>query len=153
MTRIFVALLGIVTFSLTGCSGGSSGSPIPVGPKGTVSGVVTLDGKQIQGGALVTFTHQKLGLVASSKVADDGAYQLEMIDTMQIPTGIYKISVVPPGKPTLSPEEAMKLDVEGKLKEEASVIPTKYMRSEESPLKYEVKEGENKHNVEMKSGS
>lgn len=151
MSRSLALMLLSFTLLSIGC--GKESSLKIDGPKGTVGGTVVLDGKPITGGAHINFTHQKLGVVASSPVSADGTYALEMLDTMQIPVGIYKVAVTPPAAPAISPEEAMKLAVEGKLNNTASPIPTKYLRTDESPIKYEVKEGENKYTVELKSGA
>ncbi len=150
MLRLLTTAFLSLTVLTVGC--GKESATKVAGPKGTVSGSVTLDGKPISGGAHVNFTHQKLALVASSPVAADGTYSLELLDTMQLPVGVYKVVVTPPAKPALSPEEAMKLQNEGKLNDDKSPIPAKYMRADESPIKYEVKEGENKFVVELKSG-
>ncbi len=153
MSRSLTFTFTLLSFTLLSFGCGKEPSHKIDGPKGTVRGKVELDGKPISGGAHINFTHQKLGLVASSPVTADGSYSLEMLDTMQIPVGIYKVAVTPPAVPAMSPEEAMKLNVEGKLNDTASPIPAKYLRTDESPIKYEVKEGENKYTVELKSGT
>ncbi len=150
MSRLLTITLLSFTLLSVGC--GKEPANKIAGPKGTVSGTVMLDGKPVSGGAHVNFTHQKLALVASSPVAADGSYSLELLDTMQLPVGIYKVAVTPPAKAAMSPEEAMKLQAEGKLTEDTSPIPTKYFRADDSPIKYEVKEGENKFPIELKSG-
>jgi hypothetical protein len=144
-----IALICLLVFA--GC-GSSASDHIPAGPKGTVSGKVFINDKPAPAGTTVVFTHSKVGVPATGLVAPDGSYSLEMIDTMQIPTGLYKITVYPPAQQQMSEAEYEQyMSGEGKVSElqVSNQIPHQYLRTETSPLKYEVKEGANTFDVKI----
>ena len=146
-------LFGVL--SISGCGGAGKTSYTPDGmAKGSVSGKVLLGDKPLTGGTVI-FTHAnaKVAVPATSAIAADGSYSLEMIDTLQIPVGLYKITVQAAGQAAMSEAEYeafMAKGMDGSVKEAgASAIPAQYQRPETTTLKYEVKEGENKNDVKL----
>lgn len=140
--------------SVSGCGSGGSSAYIPSGDKGTVSGKVLLNDKPVPAGTSVQFTHTKVAVPAVSTVAADGSYSLEMIDTLQIPIGLYRITVQPPAQRAMSEAEYEAFMAKGTDGREQSVdastaIPSQYLRIETTPLKYEVKAGENTYDIKL----
>jgi hypothetical protein len=137
---------------LAGCG---SSSAIPAGPKGTVTGKVTLDGEAVPAGSTVMFLHEETSLGATGTTTGDGTYSLTMLEGDQLPVGSYKISVTPPdqGAVDSSNEEAYAAAMEGggEEVEASSTIPVKYHDTESSELTYTVTEGPNTHNIELES--
>lgn len=146
-------LLGIL--AMAGCGGGGKTSYAPEGmAKGSVSGKVFLGDQPLKDGTVI-FTHSnaKVSVPAVSKIGADGSYSLELVDTLQIPVGLYKITIQAGGKPAMSEAEYeafMAKGADGSVSDAAaSAIPALYLRPETTTLKYEVKEGENKYDVKI----
>lgn len=157
MRRILNGFFCLVMFGVVGCGGGVSNKSVQItGPTGTVSGTVTLNGKPVSGGAIISFRHAKTALVANSKVAEDGTYTLQLADSLKVPVGLYSAAVSPVAGKTMSPEEydAMMKNTppDGSLPKTNSgqaAIPSKYLLMDGSPLKFEVSEGQNTIDVKL----
>lgn len=151
--------VGLLLASLTAISGCGSGapSPIPAGPKGSVSGVVQLNGKPVPAGCSVTFTNEKVNVPAMATTAADGSYSLEIMGTLQIPVGLYKVTVKSPQKPPMTDaeyEQYMQEQQKGsvdKLKADAdsSAIPIMYANTGTTSLKFEIKAGSNTYDIKL----
>ncbi len=152
----------LAALAILGCNqGGSSLDTVPV------SGVITLDGKPVEG-AVVTFAPTSTtGTAASGKTDASGRYQL----TTQNPgdgalPGSYNVivsktegdsttsSVIKPG---MTDEEATRAVMEARdaaggvdpvIKD---VLPVKYKSTAESGLKAEVAPGKGEFNFDLKS--
>jgi hypothetical protein len=127
-----------------GCGGGG-----PAGPQGKVSGKATYNGSPVAAGATVSFIAESGNGSAAGTTAADGSYQLKSTNGDRIPAGKYRVVIMPPAGPTLSPEEAMKQSMANAQSNAAAksdgdaTIPAKYRTIASTPLAFEVKEGDN----------
>jgi hypothetical protein len=133
----------------TGCGG-------PGGPQGKVHGKATYQGKPINGGSTVSFLSESGG-AAAGKVEADGSYQLRSMNGDNIPAGKYKVLISPPALPDRTPEEAMKASMPAEIGKNSvkgpvadPTIPDQYRAITTTPLSYEVKQGDNEINLELK---
>lgn len=146
---LWLAALGM--FLLAGCLGKSR-------PTGTVSGKVSYKGKAVAAGCLVTFVSEQ-GFAALGTVDAAGTYQLRLAGKPEIPALKYNVSVTSPGVsgPEMSDEDERKLmagDPETIAKfsgrPQAAALPRKYADEFNSGLSYEIKEGANTFDIELK---
>ena len=133
-----------------GCGGG------PGGPQGQVHGKATYQGKPISAGSTVSFLHESGG-AAAGKVEADGSYQLRSMNGDKIPTGKYKVLISPPPAPAMTPEEAMKASMPAEIGKNSvkgpvadPTIPDQYRAITTTPLNYDVAQGDNEINIELK---
>jgi hypothetical protein len=150
--QLLLVIYACSVMSMSGC--GSSSSTIPGGPKGTVSGKVKMEGGQLPEGCSLTFTHAKLSLPAISRIASDGSYTLEMLDSLQIPVGLYRVTIQASQGPVMSEAEyeaMMQKPITGEVNESPldSAVPPQYRNVETTPLKFEVKEGANTIDIKL----
>ncbi len=141
--------LGLLGFS--GCGGDPDA--LPEGPKGTVSGKVTSNGKPVPEGSIITFTPEGgSGIPASGSLAADGSFKLRAKGSFDVPAGIYKVSISPPATQEMSAEDAMKAQMAGTLPDfQVKEIPQKYRSPDTSGESFEVKEGDdNTYDLDMK---
>lgn len=147
-----ILLTGVLL--LSGCSSSSS---IPAGPKGTVKGKVTYNSNPVPAGSTIMFLHEETSLAATGQIGSDGSYTLAMQGGGEVPVGKYSISVSPPSSAEVSEEtnmEAYKAAMEGGGGAAATTgpFPEKYQAAETSGETFDVKEGENSYNLDMKDG-
>lgn len=137
-------------FGLTlGCGGSNR---LPEGATGKVSGKVTLEGEAVPEGTTIIFLHKKKGLPASGTITSDGLYSLNMRGGSDILVGSYSIGLSPPErKRTPEEEEILRNGGSFSLKKEPAIIPQKYRVPEKSGIIFEVKEGKNTYNLDIKS--
>ena len=133
---------------------GCTGSRLPPGETGTVSGKLTYNGQPVPKGTTIVFMEDPSGQVASGTVNDSGEYSLVMKGGTKVLCGTYRISVAAPA-PTagMSTEEAMKVSEKGKptLTEEANKqIPQRYRNPESSETVFEIKPGAQVFDLDMK---
>lgn len=131
------------------------------GPTGTVSGTVTINDQPVPPGCSVSFISDA-GHTASAQVGAGGAYQLSVVGkggakTDNIPVATYKVSVGPPGEAGTSAEDAdydkmMEESAGQGVAEEAEeeVIPAAFQSTTTSNLSYEVKEGSQTIDIQLK---
>jgi len=147
-----VAMIAVVAAAANGCGRGGAG--LPEGATGTVSGKVTYDGKAIPAGSAIVFVNEKYGIPATGTIAADGQYQLQMRGTPEILAGEYKIGVTPPvsSDSQAEDEEAMKALMEGKATPAADPppFPERYFAPETSGVVFQLKEGPNTFDLDMK---
>ncbi len=137
-------LVAAALTAFTGCGPGS-------GPTGTVTGKVTLDGEPVPQGCAVTFV-SSAGFTASAKVGAGGSYTLLNVDKPAIPVASYKVAVAQPAAEVSGAdyEKYMSPDGGGGAKTAPETIPAKYQSTETSGLSFDVKEGPNTINIELK---
>ncbi len=153
MPRILslVALVLLLSCTCIGCG--------PGGPAlGTVSGVVTLDGKPVTDG-LITFSPEGGGPTATGTTDATGKYELISGDRKGAPVGKHKVTVTTLQKAEAVPEvrsdspEYAKMAAGGggdySKQPPKEKIPAKYNTATE--LTQEVKSGSNEINLELKS--
>ena len=143
---IATVVLGFAITVTGGCSkGGYSG------PTGTVTGKVTLDGKPVPAGCLVTFVSEA-GFTASGKVGADGSYTLLNVDKPEIPTATYNVGVTQPSAEVSGADYDKYMSAGGAEEPKAApaTIPAKFQSSTTSGLSFGVKEGPNTINIDLK---
>lgn len=132
LTALFVSL---TLLFFAGCSGGEGGYD---GPEGDVHGKVTYKGKAVPAGTSIQFSSEK-GFNNAATLDDEGGYEIT-----KLPVGTYKISLTPPV--VEQPDDA---NVEAP-PEPPPPFPGKYTQAETSGESFEVKEGDNEYNLEIK---
>jgi hypothetical protein len=127
-----------------------------LGPSGTVSGTAKINGTNLKAGTLVTFTRED-GTIASATVAADGTYVLKIIGNPapeKIPVGSYKVAVnVPASGAAMSDAEYEAMMNSGGKPPESkkdTSVPSKYNSGQTSGLVFDIKEGENKFDIDLK---
>jgi hypothetical protein len=158
---LLVPALAVLVASAIGCGGG------PTLKTEYVEGVVTLDGTPVEG-ATVMFqpVNPEQGMSANGFTDANGVYKLTALGTAEeqaeaeagtLP-GEYYVAVQKQFVETgISEEEAEEQGIEfdpNASREEQKVeylVPEKYKIAAKSGLKYTVKEGENKINIELTS--
>lgn len=120
--HLCVALLAMALFS--GCG--------PQGPsEGTLSGNITINGKVYDGSIELIALNSKTGKGSVTAIQKDGTYSFDE----RLVVGEYTVYVAPSSPPEASTQAvAVKID---------KSIPEEYW-NEASPLKANIKEGENK---------
>src|SRR5215213_555835 len=126
----------LLVFSLTGCGGMYDA---------TVTGIVTLDGKEVPTGA-VSFAPQSAGPPAFSIIASDGKYNRRTGREEGIPTGQYVATVMA----NEAPAAAARKDG-GPLPLGKSIIPDWYRDPATSGLSFNVEPGNNEINLKLTS--
>lgn len=121
-------------------------------PTGTVSGVITFQGKPVTAGT-VTFRNDDKGLVASMPLGADGRYQLRFAGGLQIPVGAYDVTISPPEPHVPTAGELASGDAAGKtsVPHASPDIPQKYRSPKTSGLTFEVNAGENTFDLDMRN--
>lgn len=144
--------LSFMTLTVSGCGGGGGGLPDGV-TSGSVSGTVTSGGKPLPTGCVVNFYSEGgTGLPAGASLAEDGSFRLRLKQSFDVPTGIYKVVVLPPPPPEMTDEEAMEASVAGTLQtNDLKEIPGKYRSVETTTEEFEVKEGSNDAKIDLKA--
>ena len=137
---------GLVLMFASGCGGGSDAVE---GPTGTVFGTINYKGAAIPEGCAVTFMPEGGDLPAAGEVNSSGAFSLYFKGGTAIPTGKYKIGIMPPAVEE-TPQQAMERMESGGKEKEFPEVPQKYRDAETSGETFEVKEGENTYELDMK---
>jgi len=145
---LFITLLTAV---VSGCLGKSQ-------PTGTVTGKVTYKGNAVPAGCLVTFVSQR-GVAALGTVDASGRYQLMFAGRPEVPALEYNISVTYPGAvgPEMTDEDERKYmagDPETvarfSRKGQSPPIPPKYADEFKSGLSFQIKEGANTFDIDLR---
>jgi len=142
------ALALFVVFGLVGCGGG--------GGKGTVSGKVTYKGTPLKGGRVAFLTSNKQNAVA--EIGEDGSYT-----AINVAPGPAKISVStsylkenPLGRVRNQPPkgqqapEGYQMSSGGTDVKRYVKIPDQYESADTSGLTYDVKSGNQTHDIDLK---
>jgi len=132
------ASLGVIAPVLLAAAGCGSGESLPLG---TVEGQVTYQGKPLDHGRVV-FTPDKgtTGPQAVGQIQSDGSFSMETGDRAGAPLGTHVVTVHCRREPT--PEEAKDIYFVPE-----ALIPEKYFKEDQSPLRFEVKEGHNDYSI------
>jgi hypothetical protein len=141
----WMAGLALLASFAAGCSG-----EFDYGPTGTVSGRLTMDGKPLKEGTQVAFMQLEKGYIAFGPTDPDGNFTVSSWNEGQLPVGQYTVMIQPPGGVQTKEPTAEEL-LAGKGKVAATQFPMKYSQTSTSGLKYEVKEGENRFEIDISS--
>ncbi len=151
MFRLMAIASCVIALACVGCA--DSGPPL-----GTVSGIVTMDGKPLAN-ALVTFTPEAGGRGSTGKTDASGNYELAFIDGKGALIGTHKVSVTTIKEAAAavamssdSPEYANQgssADYDNATTKEP--IPEKYNTKTE--LTFDVAAGSNTYDIPLESGS
>jgi hypothetical protein len=119
-----------------GCGGGSDL------PLAEVRGVVTYKGKPLESGDVV-FSPQggTPGPQATGKIESDGSYRMMTNDNYGAAIGTHKVTVASRAEQSEADYKSLKIP---KL-----LTPTKYANEQETPLTFDVKEGENRFDIDL----
>lgn len=162
LTRWFALSALAVSLSISGCSSGSSGPPIPTfsGEGVPIAGVISLDGAPL-GDANVTFMKDggpnEQGVSGSGKTDMSGKYVIRTGGKAGIPAGRYRVVIsklaTKDGSPFVpNPEQGLDLEqarMNGMVKES---VPPKYSDAGKTTLSVEVTAGQDpKQDFELKS--
>ncbi|MGC1274113.1 MAG: carboxypeptidase-like regulatory domain-containing protein [Planctomycetaceae bacterium] len=133
---------GIISASLAflvlGCS-----SEFDYGPRGTISGRLTLNSKPLLPGTHVSFMEPEKGYLAFGTTDAEGNYTVNSAFDGEMPIGTYGVMIQPPAG-TVDPESLSAEDLlEGQGKVAPSEIPAKYRQFSTSGLSYPIQEGPN----------
>lgn len=148
--RYFVFLSWIViSLGLTGCLQSSSTEPT-----GTVSGQLTSKGKKLSPDTKVVFLNSG-GVAAFGATGEDGAYQIDSYNDGNLPIGMYRVMIQPPAsalgaEEEPSAEEMLDNPEHTRPKRTAAEFAFKYRQVGTSGLEYEVKEGPNQIDIDLK---
>ncbi len=139
-----LALVGAL--AVVGCGGG--------GGRGTVSGKVTYKGTALKGGRVIYSS--ATGANTAADIGEDGTYTAQLV-----PTGPAKISVqtsylqmarargYAPPKDQKAPE-GYQMGGDPNMAKRFVKIPDQYENADTSGLTYDVKRGDQKHDLELK---
>ncbi len=153
-------LIGAIFLGWFGGCGGSDGID---GPAGTVRGSLTYEGRPLAEGFTIVFEQDGgQAFMSTGRTESDGKYVMKTSMGDRMPAGTYKIFITPPlsesdqATPT-SPDAYSKV-MEKKaetapepsaVSKGATTIPDKYLKAETSNLKFEVKDGPNKIDINL----
>jgi hypothetical protein len=148
-------------------AGGCSSDTGPQAVTGKVSGRVTVDGRPLQAGCVVTFLPTTAGAeIASGLVGENGAFIAISGELPGIPVGEYRVIVSPP---PLSPDEEEALtrknsqavmnalikqsreELEKVEYPQDAIVPRQYWRESTSGLTFVVQEGDNDAPFQLQS--
>jgi hypothetical protein len=109
-----------------------------------VEGVVSLDGKALEGGS-VTFYPTSSGPLSYSSIASDGSYQIRTASRQGVLPGQYVATVswrTGPASPGMTLRQILALEK----------VPIRYCTKETSDLHIEIKPGRNSIDLELAKG-
>ncbi len=138
-----VALAGLATLAMAGCTGGGSGGA-SLHP---VKGKITYKGAPVAG-ATVTFIPSGQGQPASGQTDASGVYTLNTGTRPGAGAGQYKVTVTKYATTVtgqLTPEDMAKMQKKGKTPEAKSEIPGKYAAPQTSGLQATVTQDASKN--------
>ncbi|MDB5390076.1 MAG: hypothetical protein JWM11_5722 [Planctomycetaceae bacterium] len=137
----------------SGCGGGAVRTPSK--EQATISGSLSNAGKSISVDSLVTFESTEKSSMASGKVDALGKFNLKAADpTVGIPPGRYSVTVTPPaGEPAKVGTDDYKAKMmQGGMaaaQKKPSDIPDNFQSMSTTPLKLEVKQGQNTFDIDF----
>lgn len=133
---------------MLGCSG-----EFDYGSTGTVKGRLTMDGKPLKPGTAVTLMQPDSGYLAFGTTDAEGNFEVKSWNEGHMPIGTYRVMIQPPAGDSPDPEsaEAAELALSGGGGADKAEFPERYRQTTTSGLTYEVKEGENHFEIDLKS--
>ncbi|MCA9061940.1 MAG: hypothetical protein KDA96_02745 [Planctomycetaceae bacterium] len=154
-SRQLPLLLALTTLLTLGGCGGS----LPEGTTGTVKGRLTIDGAAAPEGTTVVLTHATETWAATGVVKADGYFSMRFRDGTKLMTGIYGVSVTPAsagsaGAVDVNNEteyEKMMMDGGNSEVETKPPFASRYLQPDTSGEEFEVAEGSNELNLDIKS--
>lgn len=141
-----VALL--FTAIVSGCGGND------FGPTGAVTGRLTFEGKPLAEGHAVSFMQMEKGFLAYGKTDAEGNFSVSSWNEGAMPVGKYKVMIAPPpaAAPAVAPTAEEQFDnpelVDPRIRSE---FPARYRDPLTSGIEYEVTEGTNKFDIDLKA--
>lgn len=155
-SRTWVCLVAVaLPLAVVGCGKGDGYT----GPRGRVSGTLTLDGTPLPSGCSVLFIEDKTGYLATGIVGDGGTYTLLFGKGRDLPVGNYKVQLSPPlsgateqstdpvvqaARMKLGPKSASTLAV-------SLPFPKRYLSTANSGLTFTVASGQNTADLPLSS--
>jgi len=130
-------LIAVVLVVAAGCG---ASDPLGLAP---VAGTVTYDGRPLDHGKVVFFPEAGTpGPQAVGTIEPDGTFQMQTIGRDGAAVGRHRVLVH--CRRPFRPEEQRQ---QRQMPVRESLIPEKYSVLEESPLRFEVKEGDNEYSI------
>jgi len=139
------SLLLVGAAVLGGC--GSTGDGYS-GPRGTVTGTITVDDKPVPAGCQVLFMSEK-GYTATGIVGEGGNYKLTYAQG-DVPAVEYQVQLTPPATAPVASVDPGKMAANMKLSKKGPdgktdlPFPVRFTSTSSSKMSFTVKEGENK---------
>ncbi len=135
--------MGLACLVFVGCSGGDGRE------YGSLSGMVTLNGKPAPAGTMVTMINPENGAATSAQVRADGAYTFPRAQV-----GSYNVGFISQGTDAVvetDPDKLNQMINDGTFKEPKAdlIIPEKFRTPESSGLSVSVNLGDNSHDFKL----
>ena len=142
--RSFAGLLFVA--SLVGCGGD------PYGPTGRITGKLTMDGKVMPAGHAVSFMQMEKGFLAYGMTDAEGKFTVSSWNNGKIPIGSYSVMIAPPGGESIDANASAEERFEqGQAKgKSTTTFPSRYRETTTSGLKYDIAEGDNHFDIDLK---
>jgi hypothetical protein len=137
--RFSILLFGLFLLAVCGCGG----KQIP--PWGGLSGTVTLAGKPANV-VTVIFENRSNGVCLTATTDDGGRYVMRSAESPGLPTGDYRVSVMPTYH--LVPHDG--LAIKGPHPEVNFAVPQRYQDAKTSGFAFTIHEGENHFDLDLK---
>jgi len=156
ISRRWVCLVAVASaFAVVGCGEGDGYT----GPRGRVSGGLTLDGTPLPSGCSVVFIEERHGYLATGIVGDGGTYTLRYGKGSDLPVGNYKVQLSPPLSGTteqstdpVAQAARMKLGPKSASTPAVSLpFPKRYLSTANSGLTFTVAPGQNTADLPLSS--
>jgi len=151
MTRQFFCCVALISSSfllIAGCGPN-------YGPTGKITGRLTLDGKPLPPGQNVAFMEMVKGFLAYGTTDADGKFEVKTFNEGEMPIGVYKVQVA---AAPASAKDAAQASAEDRFEKPevlaprtASTFPKKYTDFVTSGIEFDVKQGDNHFDVDLKS--
>lgn len=149
-----LSLSGVVLLLMASAGCGEAGPELL-----PASGVVTLKSKPLAG-ATVTFIPEGKGSLGMAITDDEGKFDIKSGAKRGVVAGTSAVTVTLPAgagnalSSNMTPEDMMKMQMEGKLqsemdKQKTSLIPDRYSKADTSGLTVEVKSGQTEYNLTL----
>lgn len=120
------------------------------GPKGKVTGVVTVEGRPVPKGTQILFQAPQTGYTATGEIGENGAYTLIFQEKDLIPAVEYQVQLTPPPPESVPESEAPATGPPPIIKSPAA-FPQRYLSITTSEIMQTVKEGDNKIDITLLS--
>jgi len=143
-------ILGCVLLAAWGC-----GKSHDYGPSGTVEGRLTHNGSVLSPETKVVFIHSHNGVAAFGSTDSDGKYKIRTPHGDQVPIGPYRVMIQPPeselgGEEEPSAEDLLNDPNINRPQPNKSGFDFKYRQVSTSGLEYDVQEGKNTYEIDLK---
>ena len=143
--QLLVCTLSLMVAGLFGCGPASNGPTLPTGPKATVKGKVTHEGKPVTSGNLALDSGK--GFALGAKINADGTFELIGQDGKDVPAGKYKVAVSPP---TAAPAQFTGPDAKMPEAPKIEGVPAKFYETSTSGVEIEIGAGAQDITIDLK---